>query len=408
MSKNGSSEMTRDRSLTILLTLKGRPHFTLRWMSYANEIRFPFKVLVADGGEDRIVSETLSNNTAFPEVDYEYVQYPFDLTLTHYYEKVSDALSRIESPFVAIADNDDFYVVEGYRRAVGFLQNHPEYSSCRGEVGWFWIWPSVVDNQDGADNLYGEIIRIREPYLHESTIAESASERVRNLCSHYSPTIYDVHRTDQFRELWQTVRDQNLQDVYLLDWLISFLNTVRGNVRREPGLYMLQQLNAPNRAVGEHATRQGDQIDRILSDWWPKDFTKLVNSIAQAIAMHDKSSFEDAQLIVRREFRNFLIPHISKCLVKEEFKLSDAALQMAQKIVRRLEYDSSIRANARKLYSLFSIARRYGPLTVPSMISKHLRRRRGNALAKSFGHYEEIKPILDFLAEGDLNAQISS
>ena len=48
--------MTADNELTILLTLKDRAPFTFRWMSYANSIRFPFKVLIADGGADETAS----------------------------------------------------------------------------------------------------------------------------------------------------------------------------------------------------------------------------------------------------------------------------------------------------------------------------------------------------------------
>ena len=35
--------------LTIALTLKGREEFTYRWMEYMNEMRCPYKILIADG-----------------------------------------------------------------------------------------------------------------------------------------------------------------------------------------------------------------------------------------------------------------------------------------------------------------------------------------------------------------------
>ena len=72
--------MTADNELTILLTLKDRPLFTFRWMSYANSINFPFKVLIADGGKDKAVPTALSNRANFPNVDYEYIRYPYDQT----------------------------------------------------------------------------------------------------------------------------------------------------------------------------------------------------------------------------------------------------------------------------------------------------------------------------------------
>ena len=113
--------MTADNELTILLTLKDRPLFTFRWMAYANSIRFPFKVLIADGGKDETVPKVLSDKTNFPNVNYEYIRYPYDVTYAEYYSKVVDALSHVKTPFAVMADNDDFFIVEGLRLAVEFL-----------------------------------------------------------------------------------------------------------------------------------------------------------------------------------------------------------------------------------------------------------------------------------------------
>src|SRR5438132_11961673 len=145
--------MSADNELTILLTLKDRPLFTFRWMAYANSIRFPFKVLIADGGKDETVPKVLSDKTNFPNVNYEYVRYPYDQTYAEYYSKVVDALSRIETPFVALADNDDCFIGEGLKLAVEFLRVHPDYSACVGHVGVCWVTYSdrfVHYDYDGA------------------------------------------------------------------------------------------------------------------------------------------------------------------------------------------------------------------------------------------------------------------
>src|SRR5438132_8502638 len=142
-----------DRDLTVLLPLKGRPEFTLRWMKYADSVRFPFRVLIADGGEDDTGRKVLSNKANFPNVDYEYLRHPYDQTYAEYYSKVVDALSRIETPFVALADNDDCFIGEGLKLAVEFLRVHPDYSACVGHVGVCWVTYSdrfVHYDYDGA------------------------------------------------------------------------------------------------------------------------------------------------------------------------------------------------------------------------------------------------------------------
>ena len=122
-----------DNDLTILLPLKDRVSFTFRWMSYTNGIYFPFSVLIADGGSDDSVARVLSNSAAFPNVHYEYLRYPRDKSYTDYNAKLADALSRIQTPFVALADNDDFFIVSGLRKALRFLLDHPDYATCGGQ-----------------------------------------------------------------------------------------------------------------------------------------------------------------------------------------------------------------------------------------------------------------------------------
>ena len=46
--------MDIDKSLTIILVIKDRASYTLRWMAYADRISFPYKVLIADGGKDEM------------------------------------------------------------------------------------------------------------------------------------------------------------------------------------------------------------------------------------------------------------------------------------------------------------------------------------------------------------------
>src|SRR2546428_12405224 len=101
-----------DRDLTVLLPLKGRPEFTLRWMKYADCVRLPFRVLIADGGVDETGPKGLSNKANFPSVSYDYMRYPYDQTYAEHYSKVVDALSHGKTPFVVMAANDDFLIIE--------------------------------------------------------------------------------------------------------------------------------------------------------------------------------------------------------------------------------------------------------------------------------------------------------
>ena len=64
--------------LTIVLTLKDREAFSRRWMRYMNDQCCPYKILIADGGADEGIESELRNPTNYPNLDYEYIRYPFD------------------------------------------------------------------------------------------------------------------------------------------------------------------------------------------------------------------------------------------------------------------------------------------------------------------------------------------
>ena len=170
--------MTADSQLTILLTLKDRTPFTVRWMSYHDSLRFPFRVFIADGGADEGVPALLSNRTNFPALDYEYVRYPPDRSYADYYAKIADALVRIQTPLVALADNDDLFVVSGLRKAVRFLIDHPDYAACGGQCAVFWV-TSLQKDRAGAP--YGSQVEWKCSLDAQSLTDDTASAQIQNL-----------------------------------------------------------------------------------------------------------------------------------------------------------------------------------------------------------------------------------
>lgn len=68
--------------LTIVLTLKDRSAFTERWMRYMDACACPYRILIADGGEDPGIERRLRTPDGFPRLRYEYLRYPVLLMVT--------------------------------------------------------------------------------------------------------------------------------------------------------------------------------------------------------------------------------------------------------------------------------------------------------------------------------------
>jgi len=338
-----------DRDLTVLLPLKGRPEFTLRWMKYADSVRFPFRVLIADGGEDDTGRKVLSNKANFPNVDYEYLRHPYDQTYAEYYSKVVDALSRIATPFVAMADNDDLFVIDGLKLSTEFLCAHPDYSACGGQFGYFWITPS--EEYGNQSVLYGKQIDSKWQWNTQSIIEETAAQRIQKQCSSYFYTQYDVQRTEELKSRFETLRDLNLKDLYLAEYLLVFLTGVAGKIKRLDRLYAMRQMNAPQTSSGTHDEKFGDAFERMLAESWSDDFGKFVKAVAAALAEKDGLPTDDARNHVKQCYRCFATHPVVESLLQEPTVTTRMLILIyATRRLVQLGRESVIRKAFHKLY----------------------------------------------------------
>jgi len=303
------SAVDADRELTILLPLKDRSGFTFRWMAYANSIHFPFKVLVADGGADERIPAALSDRTTFPRVDYEYVRYPYDASYAEYHAKIHDALTRVQTPLVAMADNDDFFVVSGVREAVAFLRTHPDYATCGGQCARFWVAP--LEGDSGGEALYGRAREWKCSLDTRSVTADTARERLRqqSLRSTY-PIYYHVQRTEELRTQRRIVRELNPTDLFLIEYLLSFLSAIAGKTHQLDTLYLARQSNAPGSSGRAHLETFGDWLGRMLVPSWSEDFTKFVDVTSTVLAAHDGMPVDEARRWVVDSYRMYVAPSL--------------------------------------------------------------------------------------------------
>lgn len=124
-----------DAQLTILLTLKGRHLFTLRWLWHANRIKLPFPIFIADGEVHSTIARLIEDCSVFPNLLIEY--HRSDVTFYDFYQKIDDALSKIRTPYVVMSDNDDFLFPSGIIRSLNFLERSPAYVCAGGGGGTF-------------------------------------------------------------------------------------------------------------------------------------------------------------------------------------------------------------------------------------------------------------------------------
>lgn len=379
--------MSAGHELTILLALKDRVPFTFRWLAYASRVRLPFKILIADGGTDARVADALSGRTAFPGIDYEYVRYPHERPhYRDYWAKLADALSRVRTPFVAFADNDDLLVVNGVKQAVRFLAEHPDYATCGGQCAVFWI-SRPLNDADGP--CYGSQVQWKYSLDARSLDDETARDRIRHVSHATHPALFHVRRTEQIRAHLDAVREAELTDVFLAERLLFFLTAIAGKTKQLDTLYLARQWNAPGSGGLAHQAHYGDWFGRMLIPTWSRDFATFVRITSTALAARDGITLDEARRSVVELYRLWLAPDLLGDLMAES--TVTVPMSIVVRAVQRLldlSPESVIRKIARRIY------RRARWISVDAIHGAELRTRQVPNARAAF------KPIAEFLARG--------
>ena len=324
--------MIQGDALTILLAVKDRVAFTRRWLDYAASVRLPFRILIADGGADDTTAPLFAASKA-QGLALEYVRYPYDSTYADYYTKLADALSRVTTPFVVMADNDDLFIPDGLSRAVEFLLAHPEYVACGGQCAVFWLaGPGAVQ----GDAMYGDRVEWKCSSQFSTDVADTARERLRERCLGANDVFYAVHRTELLRRHFEAVRDTNPRDLFLMEQLVMFLTAIAGKTRQLDTLYIARQQDSPGSSGGAHQEKFGDWYDRMLVPTWSEDFTRFADCATAALSRADGLADDEARRIVVESYKMSVAPSLLADLVEEPTVSwsMPTVLQVVRRLVR--------------------------------------------------------------------------
>ena len=232
--------------LTIILTLKDRVAFTYRWMRYMNDKACPYRILIADGGDDRAVEAHLRDTSKYSALDYQYIRYPFDVTTQDYKAKFEDIVSRVETEYMLLADNDDFYLLDRIPEMLEFLDEHAEYVGVRGQLVDLTLF-----DQTGAPRGVPYGARY-EAVVNEATPidADVPIERVEALCRDmskydYYANWYCIFRAAHFQAVWRSLITLPTDEVIVTEILTHVLLALRGKIAVTAApFYVRQQMTS--------------------------------------------------------------------------------------------------------------------------------------------------------------------
>jgi len=374
-----------DNQLTIVLPVRDRTAFTRRWLEYHNGIGFPFRVLLADGGSTEEVAELARDRARFPGLALDYRRYPYDATYSDFYAKLDHAVASVETPFVAMVDNDDFYVVEGLRQALAFLAGHPEYQTCGGQSVMFWLRPDSRRDDDGL--VYSRRIDWKSSCDASPDSDATARQRIYNQSlPGANPIYYHVQRTSQLRARLSVVRSHDPKNLFMVEQTLDYLTAVAGRSMQLDSIFMARQQNAPGSSGCAHEQQDGDWYGRMLVPSWSTDFGNFLEATSAALAAKDGLAPEEARRWILHCYR-ITNAHalLANLLDNKEVTTSMVLTSLVVRRLVALPSASLLKRIARRIYR----AARW--ISVDAVYGFELRTRRVPQAARDF------QPIHDFL-----------
>jgi glycosyltransferase domain-containing protein len=270
--------------LTIVLPLRGRPLFTLRFLWHANAARLPYKFIIADGEVRQELSHLLENSAKlFPDIDVEYIRYPDDTDFGRYFAKMTDALQRVQTPYAMLADNDDFLALTGLERSLDFLDANPDYVCCGGGIGGFAVYSRNAPQLRGLCGPLNKLDYRYMPYdrsldLDSSSVAERLSQGLRNSWSYYA-----VFRSSALQTIWREVAELDLSDLQLHEKYCAMRTLTFGKARSDPATisYLRQYWTTLRSAFSE------DWVHHLVRSRFNTDFAAILDRISAQAAAAD-------------------------------------------------------------------------------------------------------------------------
>lgn len=310
--------MKTSQDLTILLLLKGRDEFTFRWFEYAQHVNLPYKVLIADGGLDNGLEKELIRRGYSKHVDYEYVRYPFDSSLELFYKKTFDALSRVKTPYVLLASNDDFYFNESIDTSVQFLKNNQDYVSSRGKIYDFSI--SESKGLGRPNTVYGQLRNLIDLYPNPTIDDEQVLNRLHIQISKFHSIWHDVNYTHILKSAFHEVIKYNILDINFYEHSLAFCVVAEGKIHRSEQLHMLHQAHPNSVSV----SLVPNTVEWTMRKNWAKDLEKLIDLVARKITSEEEGC--DSNIIkymLLKDYINFFVVRklAEEFLVKSQEKI---------------------------------------------------------------------------------------
>lgn len=301
-----------DDLLTIVLTIKDRHPFTKRWLAWADHVKCPYRILIADGSEDDEINRYLKSNT-FEVLRIRYTRYEPDAHLRLYFKKLAAILSEVETEFTLQADDDDFILFNNLADAVRTADTSGSDTVC---VARSHFRLKVQTKSDLAADLLmpqgNRTILRKLPFrtVFKDLKNQDALTRLTCVLKTYEAAWfwYAIHRTSNLKRIHEAVVNLDFSLAMFQEWYLVYSTCIAGKClfsRDEP--FLVRQEDT---SMGASTLYDSERLDRIfLQPSWSKDLSELMPQLQAELKKCDEP-------VISEDFNSFFVEAFSDYLSK--------------------------------------------------------------------------------------------
>ena len=229
-----------------------------------NDVCCPHRILIADGGKDRDIEEDLRDHGNYENLDYEYIRYPYDSCLEDYYKKLDDAISQVQTPYILLADNDDFYLLDRVSEILDALDNDKDIVGARGRHVNFTVYDVNQQENNNVNGTHYLAITNEGPSIDANTSVERIEKLCENMSRYdYYMNWYCIFRAEAVKTAWKNMLDIKVKEAVFVEILLGIFLVERGKIVVLPFDFYLRQSGTSQ--AGDTLVKGNEFLERCIS-----------------------------------------------------------------------------------------------------------------------------------------------
>jgi len=265
--------------LTLVVPTYNRQEFTLRLINYWSD-KGP-RLIVLDGSARPIKSKTLDGLG----LHIQYFHQPIGM-----YQRLLESLNFIQTEFVALAGDDEFYVPSAVEACIVELDNDAAMVACCGRALGFTPKSQML------------IGRTQYPLLEKYAVDSDLSEmRVSQHMRYYVPSlIYAICRTQQWKASWKYILSKEFPAFAIGELQFEMCMSYAGKSKVISELMWLRS-NNENKPV--HGTDPSLNPTKRFPHWWRNtenviEYEEFISIMTKAFAELKPNGSNDTRSVV--------------------------------------------------------------------------------------------------------------